>query len=131
MNSAKSAVNPREFARAAALILCLASCAAARDGRGAPAPQPNPSEVFQKAREVPAGAPKAFEFELPGFSYHLSANGNGRREGGGPVRRFKSYYGLAGAEAKLRAILSEFPFESVQAAEQQVDWAATPLVRLD
>ena len=49
----------------------------------------------------------------------------------GPVRRFKSYYGLAGAEAKLRAILSEFPFESVQAAEQQVDWPATPLVRLN
>jgi hypothetical protein len=81
-------MNPREFTCAAALVLCLASCAAAQDGRGAPAARPNPPEVFQKAREIPAGAPKAFEFELPGFSYHVGANGNGRREGGGPVRRF-------------------------------------------
>jgi polysaccharide deacetylase family protein (PEP-CTERM system associated) len=48
----------------------------------------------------------------------------------GPVRRFKSYYGLGRAEAKLRAILREFPFESVEAAEKRVDWATTPLVRL-
>lgn len=48
----------------------------------------------------------------------------------GPMRRFKSYYGLGRAEAKLRAILREFPFESVAAAETKVDWAAAPLVRL-
>jgi hypothetical protein len=76
------------FARAVALLLCLAACAAAQDASRAPAPQPNPSEVFQKAAETPAAAPKAFEFELSGFSYHVSANGNGRRQGGGPTRRF-------------------------------------------
>jgi polysaccharide deacetylase family protein (PEP-CTERM system associated) len=49
----------------------------------------------------------------------------------GPVRRFKSYYGLAAAEAKLRAILEEFPFESVAAAEREVDWAAAPVIELN
>ena len=49
----------------------------------------------------------------------------------GPLRRFKSYYGLRQAEAKLRAILDEFQFESVASAEKQVDWAATPVVRLN
>ena len=47
------------------------------------------------------------------------------------VRRFKSYYGLKQSEAKLRDILREFPFESVQAAEKKVDWAAAPVVQLD
>lgn len=47
----------------------------------------------------------------------------------GPVRRFKSYYGLKGAERKLRAILKEFRFESVRAAEQQIDWTDVPVVR--
>jgi polysaccharide deacetylase family protein (PEP-CTERM system associated) len=49
----------------------------------------------------------------------------------GPLRRFKSYYGLAGAESKLRTILKEFPFDTVAAAERRVDWEATPVVRLD
>lgn len=48
----------------------------------------------------------------------------------GPVRRFKSYYGLARAESKLRTILREFPFESVAAAEKRVDWINAPVVRL-
>ena len=48
----------------------------------------------------------------------------------GPMRRFKSYYGLGQSEAKLRAILREFPFESVAAAEQKVDWDNAPLVDL-
>jgi polysaccharide deacetylase family protein (PEP-CTERM system associated) len=49
----------------------------------------------------------------------------------GPLRRFKSYYGLREAEAKLRAILKEFTFETVASAEKQVDWADTPLVQLN
>lgn len=49
----------------------------------------------------------------------------------GPLRRFKSYYGLRGAEGKLRAIIDEFAFESVGAAEQQVDWARAPVVTFD
>jgi hypothetical protein len=48
----------------------------------------------------------------------------------GPLRRFKSYFGLGRAESKLRAILREFPFESVEAAEKQVDWASAPVVTL-
>ena len=49
----------------------------------------------------------------------------------GPVRRFKSYYGLGRAESKLRAILKEFPFESVAAAERKVDWSTAPVVQLN
>jgi polysaccharide deacetylase family protein (PEP-CTERM system associated) len=49
----------------------------------------------------------------------------------GPLRRFKSYYGLHGAEAKLRAILREFPFESVESAEKKVDWSAAPVVEVN
>jgi hypothetical protein len=48
----------------------------------------------------------------------------------GPMRRFKSYYGLNRAESKLRAILREFSFESVESAEDKVDWANAPVVRL-
>src|SRR5947209_5563960 len=74
------------FARAAVLLFVLAACAAAQDEKGARAPKP--SDVFQKAKGIPAGAPKAFEFESSDFSYHVSPNGNGRREGGRLVRRF-------------------------------------------
>jgi polysaccharide deacetylase family protein (PEP-CTERM system associated) len=49
----------------------------------------------------------------------------------GPIRRFKSYYGLGQAESKLRAILREFPFENIATAEEKVSWAETPLVRVD
>jgi hypothetical protein len=49
----------------------------------------------------------------------------------GPLRRFKSYYGLRGAEAKLRAILREFPFESVASAEKKIDWSAAPVVEVN
>jgi len=48
----------------------------------------------------------------------------------GPLRRFKSYYGLGNSEAKLRVILKEFSFESVAAAERRVDWAAAPVVEI-
>jgi hypothetical protein len=46
------------------------------------------------------------------------------------MRRFKSYYGLANAESKLRAIIKEFPFESVRTANARIDWAKAPRVRL-
>jgi peptidoglycan-N-acetylglucosamine deacetylase len=48
----------------------------------------------------------------------------------GPVRRFKSYYGLKRSTDKLRAILREFPFESVEAAEGKIDWSNVPVVEL-
>jgi hypothetical protein len=78
--------------RTAAPLICLlfgvAAGASAQDGRSVPATQLRSSEVFEKADEASAGATKAFEFGLADFSYHVSANGNGRREGGGLVRRF-------------------------------------------
>ena len=46
------------------------------------------------------------------------------------LRRFKSYYGLGRAQAKLRAILSEFDFESVRSASARIDWDKAPRVRL-
>lgn len=45
-------------------------------------------------------------------------------------RRFKSYYGLAGAERKLRNWLTEFEFVDVQTAVQRVDWDKAPIVKL-
>lgn len=45
------------------------------------------------------------------------------------LRRFKSYYGLAGAEGKLCKILGEFKFESVRTAEKKVDWSKAPVIR--
>lgn len=66
------------------LLLCLSFARS----QSQPASAPDPLQTFEKAREVPAGAPKAFEFELSDFSYHVAANGNGRREGGGLTRRF-------------------------------------------
>ena len=46
------------------------------------------------------------------------------------VRRFKSYYGLAGAEKKLRRYLSEFSFTDLRSADALVDWSAAPAVRI-
>ena len=47
------------------------------------------------------------------------------------VRRFKSYYGLAGAERKLRRYLADFPFTDLRTAVESVDWASVPVVRLE
>lgn len=37
-------------------------------------------------------------------------------------RQFKSYYGLKGAEAKLRQWLTDFKFVDIATAEKQIDW---------
>lgn len=37
-------------------------------------------------------------------------------------RRFKSYYGLAGAESKLRRWLTDFDFVDLQTAAERIDW---------
>lgn len=72
-----------------ALALCLAPCAAAGGRqRGA---APDPSKGFLPARRVNPEAPRdraAFEFEAGGFSYHVGANGGGRRTKGDRTRRF-------------------------------------------
>ena len=46
------------------------------------------------------------------------------------LRKFKSYYGLAGAEKKLRRYLSEFSFVDLDAAAQGIDWQQAPVIRL-
>ena len=45
-------------------------------------------------------------------------------------RKFKSYVGLKGAEAKLRRWLTDFPFTDIATAEQQIDWSKAPVVTL-
>ena len=72
-----------------ALALCLAPCVAARGGQGESAP--DPSKGFRRARRVGADVTPdraAFEFEASGFSYHVGANGSGRRTKGDRTRRF-------------------------------------------
>src|SRR5215218_1112956 len=61
-------------------------------------PQSKPSEskssdAFQKAKGVPADAPREFEFALGRFAYRVRANGNGRRTKGEDVRRFALNFG--------------------------------------
>ena len=47
------------------------------------------------------------------------------------ARRFKSYYGLAGALAKLDWILGRYAFTSLEAADASIDWDSRPVVTLD
>lgn len=47
------------------------------------------------------------------------------------ARRFKSYYGLAGAEKKLRRFLTDFDFVDIKTASDSVDWENVPVVKLD
>lgn len=46
------------------------------------------------------------------------------------LRRFKSYYGLKGAERKLRRWLTDFDFVDIQTADAQIDWDKAPVVHL-
>lgn len=46
------------------------------------------------------------------------------------LRRFKSYYGLKGAEAKLRQWLTEFRFVDIATADAMIDWQHMPRVVL-
>ena len=45
-------------------------------------------------------------------------------------RRFKSYVGLRGAEAKLVRLLNEFEFVDVRTAVSKVDWDTAPVVQV-
>lgn len=72
-----------------------------------PAPTPKPSQVFAEARPVnDTATPEAFEFEMHGFIYHVSANGNGRRTKGKKARGFNLR--LDRGESITRALYSEF-----------------------
>lgn len=46
-------------------------------------------------------------------------------------RKFKSYVGLAGAENKLRRLLTDFQFSDISHASESVDWSAVPVINLD
>lgn len=45
-------------------------------------------------------------------------------------RRFKSYVGLKGAEAKLQKWLSDFDFVDVATANEMIDWNSAPIIKL-
>jgi hypothetical protein len=46
------------------------------------------------------------------------------------LRRFKSYYGLNGAEKKLRKYLSDFEFTDLSTACESVDWGKAKVLKL-
>lgn len=46
------------------------------------------------------------------------------------IRRFKSYYGLASAEEKLRRLIEDFEFTDLEGADASVDWGRAPVVSL-
>lgn len=46
------------------------------------------------------------------------------------LRKFRSYYGLAGAERKLRRWLKDFQFVDVQTANKMINWNKVPIVKI-
>lgn len=46
------------------------------------------------------------------------------------VRRFKSYIGTKGAEAKLRKYLTDFKFTDIATANEQIDWENAQVIKL-
>ena len=46
------------------------------------------------------------------------------------TRRFKSYVGLKGAEAKLRKYLTDFDFIDIATANKKIDWENAPKIVL-
>lgn len=46
------------------------------------------------------------------------------------TRKFKSYVGLKGAEAKLRQFLTDFKFTDIATANQLIDWSSVPTINL-
>ena len=46
------------------------------------------------------------------------------------ARRFKSYYGLRGAQKKLESLLDSYDFISLADAEQNIDWTNVPTVSI-
>jgi hypothetical protein len=95
------------FALACAYALSSARAGSAQDAR--PAPATEPAQVFHEARAVnPSAAPEqgVFEFEMHGFAYHVSANGNGRRTKGARARGFNLR--LDPGESIARVFYAEF-----------------------
>lgn len=48
----------------------------------------------------------------------------------GPIRYFKSYYGLSGAEEKLRELLKTVRFTDVRTSVMNIAWDSTPIIQL-
>jgi polysaccharide deacetylase family protein (PEP-CTERM system associated) len=46
------------------------------------------------------------------------------------LRRFKSYYGLNGAEKKLRKFLTDFELTDISSADKGIDWNCKKVIRL-
>lgn len=46
------------------------------------------------------------------------------------TRRFKSYVGTKGAEAKLRKYLTDFKFTDIASANKQIDWSKAQIIKL-
>lgn len=46
------------------------------------------------------------------------------------TRRFKSYVGIKGAEAKLRKYLTDFKFTDITTANEQIDWKNVQVIKL-
>jgi peptidoglycan-N-acetylglucosamine deacetylase len=46
------------------------------------------------------------------------------------VRKFKSYYGLAGCLDKLQDLMTDFPFMDLASAEKLVDWDKAKIVKI-
>jgi hypothetical protein len=104
------------FVACFALVLVACSAAVARNVRAAPVAsfagsarggRAKLSDDFQTAAGTPAEAPVAFEFESGGFSYHITANGNGRRTKGDKTRRYNLHLG-GGGESIRRLHFSEY-----------------------
>lgn len=93
----------RKFSAVVLGLLLVGAPALARQ-EARPAPTPKPSKLFQEARAVNADA-GAFEFEMKGFAYQVSANGNGRRAKGRKARGFNLH--LDKGEAVTRLFYSE------------------------
>lgn len=47
-----------------------------------------------------------------------------------PFRIFKSYFGLDGAEKKLRQFLTDFKFSDIKSAESQINWEEMRIISL-
>ena len=46
------------------------------------------------------------------------------------ARKFRSYYGLKGAESKLRRWLSDFQFVDIETADRLLDWSSVQRIEL-
>ncbi|MDT5295384.1 MAG: hypothetical protein QOJ76_2264 [Acidobacteriota bacterium] len=74
--------------RLACVTALLLLCQHLAPGQSPPAAAPKSPGAFQHAKRAGEDASATFEFETSGFSYHIAANGNGRRTRDDKTRRF-------------------------------------------